>query len=465
MQQQDGAPGGPDASEGGADGSGHACSTIGAACTGNAACCSAYCKASVCACNSDGYGCKTNADCCASDCVQGTCGGKKDGSSTALPPGSLEPAYGSGGCTTLAYANDDKNDSKPLAAGLDASGKLFVVGQTETDGIGGSSASASGWLATLDGSGHIASNVALPTTFGPVYGLALSSAGATLFGDGEVERTDASGNVDPSFSWGLDAGVGAPSGEYQSSGALVILDGSNLVRLTSSGAIDATFGTGGSVAVTAMTPDSLVLDGSDRIYVAGSSGSEWMLARYTSGGALDPTFGSQGVADAGPAPRDTLTGGRNFVRASKSGSDVYVIGRDDDPNANYTQLWIVHAGAAGVDGHAGLPGPTVETTPDFVFADAAVQDDGKLVVAGTDAGGLYWYLTRVSGPATVDPSYGTAGWVATRADTPSGGAGTTIYGPRFVTIASDGGAIVVEERQYVQNLYAEDNAIVCKFAP
>jgi hypothetical protein len=34
-----------------------------------------------------------------------------------------------------------------------------------------------------------------------------------------------------------------------------------------------------------------------------------------------------------------------------------------------------------------------------------------------------------------------------------------------VRLASNGGAVIVEHEQFVQNLYSEENAIVCKYTP
>jgi hypothetical protein len=62
-----------------------------------------------------------------------------------------------------------------------------------------------------------------------------------------------------------------------------------------------------------------------------------------------------------------------------------------------------------------------------------VQSDGKLLLTGTDSQGLDWYITRLGTDAVIDSSYGKSGWVDTSANTPSGGIGTTRYGPIAVS--------------------------------
>jgi uncharacterized delta-60 repeat protein len=70
-----------------------------------------------------------------------------------------------------------------------------------------------------------------------------------------------------------------------------------LVRLTSSGALDSTFGTAG-VTTTDLSSDdelnALVLDSSARIVAAGRSGTLAAVVRYSSTGILDATFGTNG---------------------------------------------------------------------------------------------------------------------------------------------------------------------------
>jgi uncharacterized delta-60 repeat protein len=77
-----------------------------------------------------------------------------------------------------------------------------------------------------------------------------------------------------------------------------------VVRYTSNGSLDTTFGNGGDVITSiAGEPAGVALDASDRLIVVGSppasSTSDMTLARFNTDGTLDGSFGSGGVATAG----------------------------------------------------------------------------------------------------------------------------------------------------------------------
>src|SRR5207249_1300852 len=125
------------------------------------------------------------------------------------------------------------------------------------------------------------------------------------------------------------------------------------------GDLDPSFGTGGRVLTDFGGGDgarALALQAEGRIVVAGSSsagafGSDFALARYNSNGSLDPSFG---------------TGGRVLTD----------FGGDDEARA------------------------------------LALQDDGKIVVAG-GFGGPFFALARYNPGGTLDTSFGTGGRVFT----------------------------------------------------
>lgn len=79
-------------------------------------------------------------------------------------------------------------------------------------------------------------------------------------------------------------------------------DGSNnllLLRYTTAGVLDTTFGTGGVVTLTignGLTPNSILVDANGKIVVAGNANISGQInlfiARFTSAGAIDTTFGN-----------------------------------------------------------------------------------------------------------------------------------------------------------------------------
>ena len=84
-----------------------------------------------------------------------------------------------------------------------------------------------------------------------------------------------------------------------------------LLRYTSAGVLDTIFGTSGIVITdigtgTADQANSVVVQPDGKIVVAGSSASDFAVLRYTSAGVLDTTFGTSGkkVVDIGTGTAD-----------------------------------------------------------------------------------------------------------------------------------------------------------------
>lgn len=81
-------------------------------------------------------------------------------------------------------------------------------------------------------------------------------------------------------------------------GATGALGRSVVFRLTTTGALDSTFGTNGLVDLTFERLVALALDDRGGVVLAGGSGTQAAVARLTLDGALDMTFGVQGIAKA-----------------------------------------------------------------------------------------------------------------------------------------------------------------------
>src|SRR3954469_19504501 len=98
------------------------------------------------------------------------------------------------------------------------------------------------------------------------------------------------------------------------------ITGFSITRLTILGALDTTFGTGGSLASTAMSVATAVaLQTTGKLIVVGRSavtGGDLVIARYTTAGVLDTTFGTSGVTTV------------DYSGAASGGSDVLVLADD-----------------------------------------------------------------------------------------------------------------------------------------
>ena len=197
-----------------------------------------------------------------------------------------------------------------------------------------------------------------------------------------------------------------------------------MARYASTGALDGTFGSGGTV-ITAMSnardhPTGIALQPDGKIVVAGWAGRsrhrDWALARYTPTGALDGSFGSGGkvITDLGSG-EDLASAlvlqpdGRIVV----AGSVEMAATSDDFALIRYTST-----GALDVSfGSGGM----VTTDFGLTFGDeataAALQSDGKIIAAGSvqiDVNGRTAFaLARYTSTGALDGSFGFGGRQAT----------------------------------------------------
>jgi uncharacterized delta-60 repeat protein len=248
------------------------------------------------------------------------------------PDGSLDATFGTGGYVTVSYGAGVSSTAYGLA--LQADGKIVISGDASS-GFG---------VARL-----LPANGALDPTFG--------SGGRTIVTPGSRIVVRAS-----------DVALQTVSGEQRIVLAGGFQKGNNtdfgLMRLRASGAVDTSFGSGGSVQTVIASGDkifSVAIDGSNRIVAAGliaapkgaKTGTDFGLARYTESGALDATFGSGGK-----------------VRTD-------IAGLDDSPRS------------------------------------LALQSDGKIVVAGNAKSGTYYDLglVRYTTTGALDTTFGYGGRV------------------------------------------------------
>ena len=335
-------------------------------------------------------------------------------------PGDLDTTFGSGGKKTVNFGGTDV----PNAVLVQANGRIVVAG-------GGGPAS-SFCVVRLR-----AANGTLDPTFGSggkrtidfggddegVYGAALQPDGKiVLAGDSHltpaVARLKANGSLDSTFatggkktfSWGalgrVTAALVAPNGKIILAGFSGPEGGNvQVARLNANGKLDTTFGTGGIAAVDFGGDDfgeAAARQADGRILVAGRSTTAGaIVARLRATGALDPDFGGDG--------RVTLPGG---------GSASAVLVQPDRK--------IVVAGNASGSGAMTVtrlkPDGTLDTgfgaggtaTIDFgsladLAAGAALQADGRIVVAGYTQSAEDVAVARLNANGSPDATFGAAG--------------------------------------------------------
>jgi uncharacterized delta-60 repeat protein len=137
------------------------------------------------------------------------------------------------------------------------------------------------------------------------------AAGAAFMDSWALARYLPDGSPDPGFGIGGHVTTAAPAGVAFSlalgpTGTIVAAGFGDIVRYLPNGALDQSFGTGGRISIPGSTLRAIVVMPDSSMFVAGDlqagrAGSDFFVARVTSSGALDGTFGSGGkvVTDLG----------------------------------------------------------------------------------------------------------------------------------------------------------------------
>ncbi len=252
--------------------------------------------------------------------------------------GSLDTSFGTGGKVTTAvgsggdeaYAVAVQSDGKILAAGSadgGASGLDFALVRYNADGSLDASFGTGGKVLT-----------ALGNATDRIYAIKLQADGKILAGgetaagatgqDFALVRYNADGSLDTSFGTGgtvVTAIASAGGRDTIFSLALQQVGGETrivaaggegdfrLARYTSSGALDTSFGTGGTIAnvftSSIGSARAVTIDSAGKIVVAGHFSNDFALARLNESGALDTSFGNAGkvVTQLNPGNDDVAT--------------------------------------------------------------------------------------------------------------------------------------------------------------
>ncbi len=307
------------------------------------------------------------------------------GSNSALvrytSAGALDPAFGAGGVVTTTVGTSARfygvvvqPDGKIVAAGFATIGGIdnFFVARYNTNGTLDASFGSGGIVTTLVGA-----------TSAQAYDLALQS-------DGKIVVAGRSGGV-TQFA---------------------------VVRYTTTGALDGTFGTGGITTTTissSATGNALTLQPDGKIVVGGFSrfagANQFTVVRYDTNGSLDPAFGGTGIVittiDSLSVINDitmqAVTGKIIAVGISNlAGVRSFTIARynlNGTLDTSFGVSGIVKTGISGNDEAFGV----------------AIQQNGSIVVSGDSvpSATLTFTLARYTPNGALDTAFGTGGIVQT----------------------------------------------------
>jgi uncharacterized delta-60 repeat protein len=254
------------------------------------------------------------------------------------PSGVLDPAFGNGGVSsfyTAALAAQFGPTGKATDVAIQSSGKVLIAGR-----VGDNVTFNRFFVARLLPGG------ALDTTFGTSGGISVVSFGAigsqTAIAFGRKMAVQSDGKI--VVVGGLAATSGGPS------------TGTGVLRLTSTGQLDTTFNGTGQVTFQpgpgGINAFNLALQDNDKILLAGqqfldasqTSGIAAVM-RLTSTGQPDPTFGTGGVGTiASPLGGNS---GINSVTYNSSGTIVVNVGADNLLTKSTAYLAQLDSGSPG----------------------------------------------------------------------------------------------------------------------
>lgn len=281
--------------------------------------------------------------------------------------GSFDTGFGTGGKVTTDFGsgNDEgrnvalQSDGKIVVTGFSSNGTNtdFAVARYTTAGVLDGTFGTGGKVTTNINGDDVPEAIAINNTDGTITIAGTSNSSGN--GNFSVVRYTSGGVLDATFGTGgvttVDIGSGtddqAHSLAVQTDGKLIIGGTTKpsankdvvLLRLTTTGALDATFGTGGKVTanydVSVNSDDdcrSIALQSDGKIVVGGSvdefpnSNNKpygFMLMRFTTSGALDATFSGDGKA----AADISVTDNDNGLVVALNGDRIYLAGNSGQP--------------------------------------------------------------------------------------------------------------------------------------
>lgn len=373
------------------------------------------------------------------------------------PDGAPNTAFGSGGVVDTGIAAYEAHAVLPLqdgsvlvlASGFPGGGVLLHVA---ADGTLDSSF-GNGGVVRLDqmqypsalavqSSGRILIGDAVTST-PTVYAYTAAGAVDTSFGNGGTVALGPTGNA-----YWVHLAV-LPDDSVVVAGSDSLADTTTLFELNAGGALDTAFGTNGS-ATAPSDADALLLDASGRIYVAGhawtsSPSSAAAVSRLTASGTLDASFGSGGTSTFAAYP-----GGLNWANAIALNAQGDVVlagitasstaGTNYGPGAQQGMVAEMNGSGALISsfGASGLAAvrPPADDFPGFVL----VKPGGGIVVGGVTyrqyGEGLLASFAAYDASGSLDPAYGTGGISTTVTTAMDLSFGATALDPQGRIVAS-----------------------------
>lgn len=331
--------------------------------------------------------------------------------------GSRDTSFGVEGQVTLDFGGDYYSREEAFAVAVQADGKIVVAGRaavTNTD------------IEPLDFDFALAR---------------FTSAGGldTSFGTGGFVRTDLGSRGDAAR--GLALGPGGVIYAVGDSGG-----DAAVARYTSSGALDASFDTDGKLVRDLGGADSLrgaVVQSDGKLVAAGTTALDFAAVRFTTTGALDAMFGTAGVAlvDFGNTGEEARAVALDATGRVVLGGGVRAGTANDFALTRLTTAGVLDS-TFGTGGKVTFDVAINATSGGQERIEGlALQADGKIIVGGTAPGAFnrpQWAAARVDANGTLDGSFGTGGITRLGLDVATLGraAGVALTGGQLVIVGT-----------------------------
>lgn len=239
-----------------------------------------------------------------------------------------------------------------------------------------------------------------------------------------------------------DGVSGASGGTLQPDGKILLVQGRQLVRLTSDGEADTTFGTNG-VTPTRSGNRAVAVQQDGSIIVGGTQGG-FSVERFHSDGRADTTFGIDGqVRDsrvAGSQVWEVAVQSDGKVLAAGFGRGDYVVSRyldNGDSDPTFGSDGVVQVSLGGSSNFA---------------ADMVLRPNGKiLLIGGTGSfpGNGDFGIVQLNPDGSLDESFGNQGIVLTDINSESARSGALLPDGRLVVVGPGGGLGAIHLTRYL----------------